>query len=478
MFRAYLLFFVIFASTAFPQPWDWFKAYPKQYWQRGESIGLDHTGNIYVGGPYYFYTGGGGSFYDYRLRKFNSSGTVLWEQSVPGANKAITDSAGNTYLLNGYSFSKYDNSGNVLWASQPFPEYFNDIIFYKNGLAVSMTLHTGNTTMVSFVYGFDTSGNLLWKSDTLPSSGPLVSDKQGNIYLGGGGPPDSVTGNRGRLSKIDSTGHLQFVKSVPHFIIAIATDSKGQVYATGWNGIYSMNVNGTIYPGTNDYRSYLMKYDQQGNIVWGKVSSGQWIRAGALTVDNADNVLLTGDFHILQIDSLTLTANNNGEFFLLRLSEAGQILDSKSSVWQNTPGGVVPYAMISDQSGSIYITGEIDGSHSFDNLTLSVAQTPNLFLAKLQARDVSSVSEVVKSASAVSVYPNPSEGIFTLSLASEHKQFQVKVSSSDGRIVYDQTIERSFDGNYVIDLGRKAKGVYLVEVLLQNSRIVKKIILE
>ncbi|MCF6170810.1 MAG: T9SS type A sorting domain-containing protein [Bacteroidales bacterium] len=71
------------------------------------------------------------------------------------------------------------------------------------------------------------------------------------------------------------------------------------------------------------------------------------------------------------------------------------------------------------------------------------------------------------------IYPNPSSGIFQLTLAEDAETARFIVSAVDGSIVDEGRMES--DKTH-IDLSNKAKGVYFVRVISGNNQGVKKIV--
>ena len=73
------------------------------------------------------------------------------------------------------------------------------------------------------------------------------------------------------------------------------------------------------------------------------------------------------------------------------------------------------------------------------------------------------------------IFPNPSNGVFTLKIESlSPKNITVNIISIQGQVVYN----RAFNSNSItenIDLSLLSKGVYFVNVLDHNSNKIKKI---
>jgi hypothetical protein len=75
--------------------------------------------------------------------------------------------------------------------------------------------------------------------------------------------------------------------------------------------------------------------------------------------------------------------------------------------------------------------------------------------------------------SAIAVYPNPSTGIFTISLQADTK-INIEVFDSIGREVLNKTNTH----NHQIDLTDYSKGIYFVKISIEGKQLVKKIVLK
>ena len=74
------------------------------------------------------------------------------------------------------------------------------------------------------------------------------------------------------------------------------------------------------------------------------------------------------------------------------------------------------------------------------------------------------------------VYPNPSNGVFTLSVSGIQNPSVLSISNVEGQEVYKEAI--SGNTNEQIDLSNLAKGMYFVRLLNSNNTQIKKIVIE
>jgi len=76
----------------------------------------------------------------------------------------------------------------------------------------------------------------------------------------------------------------------------------------------------------------------------------------------------------------------------------------------------------------------------------------------------------------ISIHPNPSNGLFTISLPSFEMEATLEVYSTDGRLVYQKNIP-SNTTQMLIDLQQPAAGLYQVRVVVgEEVRSVKVVV--
>lgn len=152
-----------------------------------------------------------------------------------------------------------------------------------------------------------------------------------------------------------STRWLDYIPSSGDngFFAGVAIDPQGYVYALGQ----------TKSGGLSLYNSYLVKYRQNGTIVWQRRMEGSTSSYGkALAVDSAGNIIVVGYF--------PNTTTSNYDLFIAKYDSAGSLL------WQRVLG-----------------TGDTDYVNkvtvdSADNVYVSFEYSPTLYLAKYSSSGV------------------------------------------------------------------------------------------
>lgn len=176
--------------------------------------------------------------------------------------------------------------------------------------------------------------------------------------------------------------------------MGVATDSSGNVYATG----FAQGTSFTL-PGFGFEDVFLAKYDASGALLWVTKCGGSGSDHGqGIAIDNAGYIYITGSFMGSAVFksaspstvSQTLTGGGGLDAYIAKYDPTGvlQWVTKVSSPFSADEEGT---SIAVDQSGGVYITGYLGvgegdfynqpGNVFASNLTLS-GNTPAIFLAK------------------------------------------------------------------------------------------------
>ncbi len=304
------------------------------------ALAVDSAGNVYM-------TSSGMTTinWDFATVKYNSAGTELWVvlHDGPGhgrdtAYSMALDPAGNVVVTGGvfvdpippsthgdndYGTVKYDADGNKLWAS------------YKNNMGPGEDLAyevitdgddnvyvTGRNSTIKY----DAQGNQIWVTPDGGSS--MAADPGGNVY---------VTNTEKGTLKYDPEGELLW--AVPDNGRSLVLDALGNVCVVGF----------ADRPGTSrDFET--RKYDSQGNTLWtvwySNSDNGSYDTASLIDIDSVGNVYVAGQ--------------SGSEFATVKYDPDGnELWVSQYPGEPDSFGSGYPGALAVDNAGFVYVTGSI-----------------------------------------------------------------------------------------------------------------------
>ncbi|PJB15793.1 MAG: hypothetical protein CO118_02235 [Flavobacteriales bacterium CG_4_9_14_3_um_filter_32_8] len=75
----------------------------------------------------------------------------------------------------------------------------------------------------------------------------------------------------------------------------------------------------------------------------------------------------------------------------------------------------------------------------------------------------------------VSIYPNPSTGLFRVNFGNNNSTINYSIISVEGKVVKYEKINAN---TTIIDLSNESKGIYFVKITDENNIFIKKLVLE
>jgi hypothetical protein len=393
---------------------------------RGHSILLDAQANLIITGSFKqmtdFDPGPGvfnlfGANMDIFVWKLDSSGNFIWAKRM-----------GGNYADDGVAIAS-DNSGNIFTTG-----FFQGTADFDPDTNTIYNLVTNGTHDV-FISKLDSSGNFLWAksigSSPYDEGFSIIADNSGNVYTGGfvvdstdmdPGPGTFYMPHCAFILKLDAAGNFLWAKGFyPGNVKSISIDTKGDLYLAG---LYEDTVDfnpgpGTYYLATGDVcDSYILKLDSSGNFLWVRgftasmISTPHISSATSVKTDNSGNIFTTGYF-----------AN----------------------------------------------TIDCDPDTGVFNLT-SVAWG-DIFVVKWGQLSVSIPESILPSE--FTVFPNPAEGNFTISLGEQTPVAEIIITNVLGQ----QVIKKEFKNTASVTMNiEEGNGMYFVKVKSPGKTGVIKIL--
>jgi hypothetical protein len=314
--------FVLLSFSAQSQTYSWARQISGTAYNIGNSMTVDRSGNVLMTGQF--------------------AGTADFD---PGPTTYNLVSAG----LNDIFLSKYDATGNLVWA------FGFGGASWETGMAVAV----------------DVGGNVFL---TGMFSGTVDFDPGPGVYnLTSAGGLDIV------IAKYDPAGQLVWAHSYggssdDDHGNALTVDATGNLFATGY---FKGTVDFDPGPSNSDLTSsyidvYAIKFDPSGNLVWARNMGGPSYDYGyTIKLDGSGNVLIGGSFRFTNSDYdpgpgvyyLNTFADEDG--FVCKLDPSGNFIWAR----QFTTGAFDfsnIFCLSLDASGNIYTTGSFKGKTDFN----------------------------------------------------------------------------------------------------------------
>lgn len=549
----------------------------------GNGICTDINGNIFIAGQF---TGStmniestiltGAGAVDMFIIKYDSSGNMLWAKSAGGtdgdnARSVSTDANGNAYVTGGFYspsitfgsnvfvnsnplnwndayLTKYDPSGNVIWAKNAGINYSEEGNFvktdgfgnvYMTGVfegpsitfgSIVLTNPTGSGRNV-FIVKYDSTGNALWAKNagygTYSNNGSgLDIDNDNNVYLTGDFSGPTITFDAIVLTNSNPGNNNVFIVKYDPTGNVIWAKKEGGIYDAVSSGI-SINVNGYLYitgisssisfensTCTNIYNSFITKYDLYGNLLWAK-NAGD--KSASITTDANDDVFITGYYQnpTIAFDTIVLTNSWAPVWHLFVAKIKGDLsVNGNCTAHYSTSYDSIQnnFTLIVDSISLALATGYHwsfgDGTtstlaspthvYSIDslyNVCMKIYSTSGDsciychiigkdssgiilrnggFTLNVQNSIITDISQNLSNETKIVVYPNPTNGNFTLIGSGIAK---IEIYNVLGELFY-KTSNLKQQISREIDLSKSPKGIYFVKCYVGPNVYNQKIIVQ
>lgn len=447
---------------------------------------------------------------DFWVVKTDSVGNIKWQRSLGGSSKEVANSIieckEGGYIVAGYAESndgdvsnylggvsdvwvvRLDTGGNIKWQrtlgglGEDGAEEIRQTS--DSGFIIVGWSDTPHDTLLNndfdfYVVKLDTGGNTIWQKfyggtgDDTPYSITQTFDG-GYIACGYSQSNDGqVTGHHGTLPfndawiiKTDSAGNLQWQRSYGGTGQEEATSiiqSNDSCYVfTGW----ATSSNGDVSSVHGSFDYWVVKIDTGGNIKWQTCLGGTSVEQSYAIEQTVDGgFVVSGNVYSTNGQ---VSGNHGGptDFWIVKLDTAGVFQ------WQECLGG-------SNWEASSFVEQTNDGGYILTGTTASNDGDVNGFkggnfdywLVKL--KDFTTSSPEKNQKPEILVYPNPAAGNIFVQLEDNSTVALINIFNSVG----EKMIELSAaTGKIEIPVKNFSQGVYLIEILTNDQRIIRRVI--
>ncbi len=397
--------------------------------QEASALAVDARGDVVIAGASWPRGASAATKADVFVTKFDSGGLDLWRKRVgdaehQSARGAAVDAKGNVVVAGVFHgtidfggakltsagesdifVAKLDTSGKHVWSKRFGGKGKDDVagvaidavgdVWFAG--ATSKALDFGDKKPEpgggAFVAKLDALGKKLEGRSLTATPTAMALDAKSVAFAGA-----SADGVR-FVTKIDHARADQMtalLRAMPGVggeseldVRGIAIDSAGAVVVVGdFLGEIAMGdtklryaqfdaTNGDVGSGKHD--AFVLKIDAAGRLAWAmRYGAFGDDRATGVSIDNLDNVLVTGAFEkTVDFGGGPMRATGSAQLFVLKLDATGHV------VWSTTyDAGGASARVANDASGNSFLVGELRATTDFGGgPVLGVAQ--EMFLAKL-----------------------------------------------------------------------------------------------
>ncbi len=466
-----------------------------------KGLTIDATGNIYLSGAFqassisfdsFILDNAGSETSDMFVAKYDVSGNVIWARSASGGNEdgsegIVADALG--YVI----VTGYFNSGSIIFG--------NDTLN-----------NSGNLTTDMFIVKYDSDGKVIWINQGSGTTNndyghDVATDEGNNIYVTGAFYSDQITFDNFSISnsqaggysdmflvKYNAAGNVEWVQKTyctsNDYAHSVATDKADGVYVNGWfdGSMTSDSITLTSANASTDI--FIAKYHKSGNFIWLMQGNGYGPDYSySLAVDKNKNVFITGGFasDTLQFGNISVPNSFSDsstyyyDMFLAKYSSNCVNVfyaDFDGDQFGNSDSGIIACAAPND-----FTTDSTDCDDTNATIYPGATDIPDNGIDEdcNGADEMGTGIQVYKSASALALYPNPSNGKFIIDFAGYTKTSAtgfLEIQNMIGEIVYSEHImisngklkeEMQIDPSF-------PEGIYIVTIVTDQKSLSRPII--
>lgn len=455
-------------------------------------IATDKNGNVYVTGSY--------------------TSPFIELDNIRLENTPLKDNEGNDEYWENMFLIKYDKNGNLLWARNGSGEYSvmgKSVTVDKDGkITVAgdydsptatfeghVLTNTNKEILTSdiFMVQYDRDGNLLWAKNQGGTGtdwpNAIATDTKGNIYMAGCFRSDLLNIGNATLTnakvgttdffiaKYNNQGEADWAKSsggTEHdWASSVTTDQNDNVYVGGFYRSSSVIMDEQTINNDSHNDFFIAKILSNGQTQWIRNHGGLDADVSLnIASDKQGNVYATGHFesNYFKLGNTILTQKGEGDVFVVNYDTNGKIkwLTGAGETGYDKANGV-----IADNNGNAYIAGKFESpTIRFGDSTLQKNGNIGIFTAKIGFTTTSQKHPTVTPG--VNCFPNPSQGVVTISSADRQLQKVEIFNMAGAQILNKETSESTLK----LDLSNNQNGVYFLRITTNKGVTTTKVTLK
>lgn len=415
-------------------------------------------------------------FADIYVVRVNSGGDVVWEKKFGGTGVehgfTIQKVSDGNYIVSGRSTSpgfggedayliKIDGDGNQIWEKR-YGGSGDDRIeaAYETPdggiIMVGNTVSPPSTTVDVFLIKADAGGNLQWtKTFGGPGydSGNMVQPtSDGYIIIG-----QTMSYGQGQgdywLIKTDQQGNMVWQKTFG----GAQVDEGKNIRVTSDGGFIIAGDTDSFGAGGSDM--YVIKTDASGEMQWSKVYGGDKKEAAKMIEPTPDGgyvvAAITRSFGLYNPDA-----------WIVKLSSVGD------TVWTKFYGGVEHEHLYCVKPTADGLLAAVGHSDSYGNQYLE-----QVYVMMLTDQGTLGINDGERyPINVMNVYPNPTDGPFEVKIdLNGAPKAEIVIMNSNGQVIMQEQIESRGEFHKKLDLSHLSKGIYFLGVSVNDKFTTQKI---
>ncbi len=452
-------------------------------------------------------------YYDLYVIKLNSIGELDWAFSA-GSNESWDRVYGATF----------DNNGNILITGK----FRNNLVLGKPGNQITLTAPAYTDL---YVAKFDTDANILWansaSSPYTATGKALTTDDEGNCYVTGyfqntclfgeGTPnefeitnPGSTNAENFLVAKYDINGNFQWVRQTTTLTSMgrgtnATIDNNQNLHIAGWfENTITFQDGTSITSETAGYCDiFFVEFNPDGELLAINQENGSYREyASTIKFDNNNNMFIAGRFGDntepqtmtfgKDDNQITLTSVKWDDIFFVKYSP--EIPPVTYSVTFNITDELEPQITLTGYGTQTAIAGATiftdveetpsPGIEFTANLVGYEVYTDNVIVDGDEIVEINLIPTNIQSLeNQISIYPNPSNGIFTVTNPQGFKNLVgLEITDITGKIIYSKDKAYLVSTTTQIDLTRGHahlhKGIYFITINTAKGIFTQKLIIQ